>query len=573
MFGCRLRWLAWCSALVLAAAGNVKIQSAVDVSGWARQARCDPDLVLPVMLSLKNRNMQQLGDEVRAVSSPSSPRYGQHLKLAEIEAMTGPGKAAQESVRSWLVAAGIEASASRWGDRFEFRARVRQIEEAFSTTVHHFSDGTTSVPQAGDLHVPDDVATSIAAVFGLHGVPLRRPRVAVDGLFPAKVTPDLLLRTYNITGAPEVRRGSKNKRAVAEFQGEYTKQDDLTSFFKQYVPSAKEGDDIYTCVGDRCEPENEQEHIGVEAMLDIEYIMGPAPGIKSEVWFYKGMSFCTDMKNWTAAILDHDDPPLVFSISYGVQGNITLDQRQGCSMQLLANIEDDFAKIAARGVSLIFSSGDDGSGGTFLLRAKLWPSWPASSAYVTAVGATQFISGSAGPEQAVRRFGSGGGFDWTVPLQPWQEDAVSGYLARKDAGLPHDGDYNRAGRATPDVAALGLGYQVVVNKQTQSVGGTSASAPLFASLVSLLNEARLQQGKSALGFLNPLIYEMGKASRGFRDVTVGNNRKTGDDTPTREGYSCTEGWDAVTGFGTPNFQDMLKYVQDLPSGFRSEIIV
>jgi len=567
-----MKWITRCLTLALASAADVKIQSAVEVEGWSRRARSDSGSVVPVVLALRNSNMQQLADEVLAVSSPSSPRYGQHLSPSEIAAMTGPGKAAGEAVRSWLAASGIEASVSRWGDRLEIRATVEQIEKVFSTKVHHLSNGVDSTLQAGDLHAPEDVAGSIAAVFGLHGLPLKRPSAPV-GVGSAQVTPQLLLQTYNVTGAPEVSRGSKNKRAVAEFQGQFTKQADLTSFFKQYVPSAKEGDDKYTCVGDRCEPQGVHENIGVEAMLDIEYIMGPAPGIKSEVWFYDGMQFCTDLKNWTAMVLDHDDPPLVFSISYGVQGNVSLDKRQGCSMDMIASIEDDFTKIAARGVSLIFSSGDDGSGGNTLFRSKLWPVWPGSAAYTTTVGATQFISGSSGPEEAVTSFGSGGGFDWRVPMQSWQKDAANAYLARKDAGLPSAADYNRAGRATPEVAAMGEAYQVVVNGKTLPVGGTSAAAPFFASLVSLLNEARLQQGKSPLGFLNPLIYEMGNAGRGFRDVTVGNNRKQRMRIPVREGYSCTQGWDAVTGFGTPNFEDILKYVQDLPSGRRSEIII
>merc|ERR1712008_103912 len=62
------------------------------------------------------------------------------------------------------------------------------------------------------------------------------------------------------------------------------------------------------------------------------------------------------------------------------------------------------------------------------------------------------------------------------------------------------------------------------------------SAPFFASLISLLNEHRLQNGKSPLGFLNPLLYEMAKKGTGFTDVTVGNNHKDRSGIPVREGY-------------------------------------
>lgn len=177
-------------------------------------------------------------------------------------------------------------------------------------------------------------------------------------------------------------------------------------------------------------------------------------------------------------------------------------------------------------------------------------------------------------ERSTTQFGSGGGFDCRWPVQDWQKDATEAYLANPGAGLPIEKDFCRGGRATPDIAALGEGYQVINNGKTKDVGGTSASCPLFAGLISLLNEHRLQNRMSSLGFLNPLIYEMGMAKTGFNDVTVGNNRL--DEMSMMkltEGYSCTEGWDAVTGFGTPNFEEMLVYVKQLPSGQRSGVVV
>jgi tripeptidyl-peptidase-1 len=313
-------------------------------------------------------------------------------------------------------------------------------------------------------------------------------------------------------------------------------------------------------------------------MLDIEYIAAIAPGIKNEVWSYQAMAWCTDLKNWTSDMLDSNDPPQVFSVSYGIQGNVSLDKNEGCSEEITMDIEDDFAKLAARGVSILISSGDSGSGGTIApIPGKVWPSWPASAPHVTAVGSTMFINndptGQSG-EKATTQFGSGGGFAWQWPVQDWQKDATDAYLANSDAGLPREKDFNRNGRATPDLAALGEGYQVIVNGKTKGVGGTSASCPLVAGLVSLLNEYRLQNGKSTLGFLNPLLYKMGDAKTGYNDVTVGDNRRDSMSIMRlSEGYSCTEGWDAVTGFGTPNFAEMLEFVKTLPSGERAAAVV
>jgi tripeptidyl-peptidase-1 len=347
------------------------------------------------------------------------------------------------------------------------------------------------------------------------------------------------------------------------------------------VFDVQSGDELYTCgPAGGCEPDPDDKRFGpgTEAMLDIEYIAAVAPGIKNEVWSYQAMAWCTDLKNWTSDMLDSDDPPQVFSVSYGIQGNVSLDKNEGCSQEITMDIEDDFAKLAARGVSILVSSGDSGSGGSIWpIKGKVWPSWPASAPHVTAVGSTMFIENDAtgkSGEKATTQFGSGGGFDWRWAVQDWQKSATDAYLANPKAGLPREKDFRRDGRATPDLAALGEGYQVIANGKTLGVGGTSASCPLVAGLVSLLNEYRLQKGKSTLGFLNPLLYKMGEAKTGYHDVTVGDNRLDSMSImKLSEGYSCTEGWDAVTGFGTPNFAEMLEFVKTLPSGERAAVLV
>jgi len=141
------------------------------------------------------------------------------------------------------------------------------------------------------------------------------------------------------------------------------------------------------------------------------------------------------------------------------------------------------------------------------------------------------------------------------------------------ARLPVAQDFARDGRAVPDLAALGVGLEAVSGDRSFAGGGTAAAAPFFASLVSLLNEYRLQHGQSPLGFLNPLIYEMAAAGKGFADITRGGNRRDRWAKPLREGFSCTRGWDAVTGWGVPRFQDLLEYVKSLPSGRRQEEVV
>merc|ERR1711957_376548 len=132
---------------------------------------------------------------------------------------------------------------------------------------------------------------------------------------------------------------------------------------------------------------------------------------------------------------------------------------------------------------------------------------------VTAVGSTRFIKQSVTqPEMATDQFGSGGGFSNDFKQFKAQASAVAQYLkVAKD--LPPAGSFPPTGRATPAVSALGEGFQVIGGGQVQSGGGTSASTPTFASLVGLLNEARLKAGKPAMGHLNPFLYQNPDASQ------------------------------------------------------------
>lgn len=75
--------------------------------------------------------------------------------------------------------------------------------------------------------------------------------------------------------------------------------------------------------------------------------------------------------------------------------------------------------------------------------------------------------------------------------------------------------YNPSGRAYPDIAAIGQNIFMYNEGQPAYVGGTSASAPIVASMITLINEERLAKGKRPVGFLNPTLY---KNPQAFNDV-------------------------------------------------------
>ena len=194
------------------------------------------------------------------------------------------------------------------------------------------------------------------------------------------------------------------------------------------------------------------------------------------------------------------------------------------------------------------------------LPPKLYPSWPASSPWVTAVGATRFVGQRVGAEEmACDQFGSGGGFssDFDRSDATWQEAPVKGYLAKSSSlpKAPPAGSFDPKGRGTPDLSLLGEGYQVYIGGGVKSIGGTSASAPAFAGFVSLLNEARFAAGKPAMGFLNPFLYQNPSA---FFDVVKGTNAISRSGGEYEWGWAAAVGWDPVSGLGTPHFDKLLK---------------
>lgn len=108
---------------------------------------------------------------------------------------------------------------------------------------------------------------------------------------------------------------------------------------------------------------------------------------------------------------------------------------------------------------------------------------------------------------------------------------------------------------------MGASSKVIDKGGVKLISGTSAAVPTFAGVISLLNAQRLKAGKQPLGFLNPWTYSSGY--QGLVDVVDGksvgcieHSLFSGLDSPSVQGagWSAVQGWDPVTGHGTPGYE-------------------
>lgn len=389
---------------------------------------------------------------------------------------------------------------------------------------------------------------------------------------PVLVTPGCL-RSYYGTLDYQVQAADKNRMAISNYLGELNIRSDLKQYLQQFRPEAVAVADEFPLISiangttnQTLTPEDIENETGVEGALDVQTMNGiswPTQFVSystggSQPGFKPDNFTPTDTNEpyltWVQYMLNlsDDEIPYVVSTSYA-------DDEQTVSPDYAKRVCDSFAQLGARGVSLFFGSGDEGVGadGNCFSNVdgsrKFLPEFPSSCPYVTTVGATYMFN----PEVAAldarfkTPFTSGGGFSDLFPAPDYQKDIVAKYLSDNQNFPQYAGLFNPAGRGYPDISAQGVNFSVVYDSKVIPVDGTSAATPAFAAVIALVNDALLAAGKSTLGFLNPWLYSGGYAA--FNDITSGNSAGCEVD-----GFPATEGWDAVTGFGSPNFPKILE---------------
>ncbi|KAF2426239.1 subtilisin-like protein [Tothia fuscella] len=418
------------------------------------------------------------------------------------------------------------------------------------------------------------------------------------------VTTDCLRTLYNTKGyTPKIP--ARSKIGFCNYLEETTIMTDLDQFVSKYRSDAKganikfeivnNGENLQTLTQEKL-----SKGADTEANLDGQTIVGITYPIPVTAYNVGGRPPITgvyapppgqmntnepylDWVQYMLAKSDGDIPPVI-STSYG-------EDEASVPKDYAIRTCQDFAQLGTRGVTLLFSSGDSGVGNPAVGDGQceifpnpdkpengmpnFLPSFPASCPYVTAVGGTRGLPQSgdrtgnfnvevaAGYPSGISKYASGGGFSNYFTQPTWQKDIVNQYVSQLTREEVDPNMFNKTGRAYPDLAANGQQYAVIWNGRTIAVDGTSASSPTMGAVIALLNDDLMANGQSPLGFMNPWLYTTGKD--GFMDIKSGS--ASGCNVA---GFPAKEGWDAVTGFGTPNFvalQKLAKKAGDPERGF------
>ncbi len=539
---------------------------------------------LHVTVALKPRDPAALQAFAAAVSTPGSALYGQYVTPAEFARRFGATSDQIASVKASLRAHGLApGGVSVNGLSIPVAAPASVLERAFSLKLERITlaTGRAAVTNTVAPLLDGAIAGVVQGVLGLssvaapHPLALRpsagagssRPRairhVATGGPQPCAAassgaqsqhsyTTDQIASAYGLSGL--YAAGDQGAgQTIALYELEPNDPADIAAFQACYGTSASVS---YTTVdgGAGGGPGSG------EAALDIENAIGAAP--KATFIVYQAPNSNSGAPgagpyDLFSAIVSQDRARVV-SVSWGECEALIGGANAAAESAL-------FQEAAAQGQSIVSASGDQGAqdcnaGGLPNLTTAVDD--PASQQFVTGVGGTTL--GSIGPRPAERvwnngsflglnpQSGAGGGGSssiWSMPS----------YQAKANPGL---GVVQTGAREVPDLSASAdpnTGYLIYWNGSGgsagsasgwQTIGGTSAAAPVIAGLIALTNASAGCRGVP-IGFANPALYKAAGSgyAANFNDITSGNNDFTGSNFGQ---YAARLGYDMASGLGSPN---------------------
>lgn len=467
---------------------------------------------------------------------------GEPLSREEWTQAHGADPGDVEKVQAFARAHGLTVEAADPDDQARRRLRLtgplRSLLDAFGVeemAMFRDPDGGSYRARRGELTLPPELSGVITGVFGLDNRRQAKPHIrSVPAEQASSYTPVEVAAAYHF---PQEHQGSQldgvgQTVGLIELEGGYEMQDLETYFAGLQVGSPKVSE--VSVDGATNAP-------GVaadgEVMLDIEVVGALVPKASIVVYFAPNNGDQGFIDAVSKAVHDSQNKPSVVSISWG-------GPEDSWSVQGREQMETVLKEAAELGVTVTVAAGDGGSTDGVSIEQEdplhQHVDFPASAPHALACGGTSLIRRGGAFSEKVWNNGpgkgaTGGGISIEFPLPDYQQGEVT----------ETNYDTQQPGRGVPDVAGDAdpyTGYSTRVHGRDEPVGGTSAVAPLWAALITRINQAC---GKSC-GYLHPAIYNLRDGS--FNDITQGNNGK----------YKAHAGWDACTGLGTPNGEQLLQ---------------
>ncbi len=491
------------------------------VAGDNRVGEVDPDATVEVTVYLRPRAQADWVD----AEAERPPAERRRVAREDWAAAHGASEADVALIRSFAESFGLTVTGVDLARRtVSLQGPVRAAVDAFEAQVvgRYASPGSDRSYRArtGGLTVPSELSEIVAGVFGIDDRPQARARIRFDPQAQTSFTPVQVAQAYAF---PTSATGTGETVGIIELGGGYSTSD-LATYFAGLGLTTPTVTSV-SVDGASNSPGADQNADG-EVMLDIEIVGAVAPGAAIVVYFAPN----TDqgfLDAVSTAVHDTTHKPSVVSISWG-------QSEDAWTAQARTEMDQTLTAAGALGVTVTVAAGDNGSTDG-VSDGQQHVDFPASAPHALACGGTTLhLSGEQITSETV----------WNTPGDGATGGGVSRQFAlpsyQSGAQVPDNVDSNSAGRGVPDVsgdADPGTGYRIRVDGADQTIGGTSAVAPLWAGLTALLNQTL----GAPLGFAQPRLYPL-LGTAAYHDISQGSNGA----------YDAGPGWDACTGLGSPD---------------------
>ena len=559
--------------------------------GWEKRSLAPPDSLLKLHIALKQAdNGARVEQVLLSISDPNSPQFRQYIEAEEAPLLAAPAQDSVQAVESWLQQHDMFSNATLSNGIFEVDTTVRQAERLLNTTYFVFTDGTQKIIRNELFYFPDSVLEHIDLITPTTMFPKPAkwnvPHDSTPSFYTSTkvqepvlgkrdscgandfVTPTCVRKVYDIDYQAKPNRTTF---AVYGTEAASFSSTDLNTYLLKFNEPAASAGATFTVVGKGDSSESSGIEAKFETALDTQTLLGlawPAKGIlynNGGVFGPNPGQTYDNFVNFLQQLITNKTVPSVVSFSESMPE----DMMDSAYAKRLCNM---MAQVGARGVTLLFSSGDNGPNGdqpSGTHKKIFEPEFPSSCSWVTAVGGTTNLADeTAATKSTISVVGklsytaSGGGFSNLFKTPSYQTAAVQNYTTNHIPESYHSvPGFNAKGRGIPDISAFSTNFPTVVDYITIPIGGTSASTPLWAAIVTLLNDYEASKGRPALGFLNPWLYSLTSC---LKDIKTGGNNAgscdvlSGCKLSKTLGYNVTAGWDPVTGLGSPIFTELTK---------------